>query len=99
MLGTLLRRVTIKTLDAVVDKGRTSEHAPVRVAASALDKVRGVVGLDAIESQAPLPPWSGAQPDQPMWETDRKKLHKHRLERGIIREDDGSAAASAAEPK
>ncbi len=96
MLGTLLRRVTIKTLDAVVDKGRTSEHAPVRAAASALDRVRGVVGLDEVEPQAPLPAWSGERPDQPMWETDRKKLHKHQLERGIIREDDGSGAAAGA---
>jgi rhodanese-related sulfurtransferase/Fe-S cluster biogenesis protein NfuA/glutaredoxin len=101
MLGTLLRRVTIKTLDAVVDRGRTSEHAPVRVAASALDRVRGVMGLDEIEPQAPIPSWSGDLPDQPMWETDRRKLHKHRLERGIIREDDGSTAgadAGAAKP-
>lgn len=104
MLGTLLRRVTIKTLDAVVDRGRTSERAPVRAAASALDRVRGVVGLDIVEPQAPIPAWSGERPDQPMWETDRKKLHKHRLERGIIREDDGSpgaagsVAGSAAQP-
>jgi Fe-S cluster biogenesis protein NfuA/rhodanese-related sulfurtransferase/glutaredoxin len=101
MLGTLLRRVTIKTLDAVVDRGRTSERAPVRAAASALDRVRGVVGLDVVEPQAPIPAWSGERPDQPMWETDRKKLHKHRLERGIIREDEGappSAGQGAAQP-
>lgn len=99
MLGTLLRRVTIKTLDTVVDKGRTSELAPVRVAASALDRVRGVVGLDAIEPQAPIPTWSGDRPDQPMWETDRKKLRKHQLERGIIREDEGpQPGAAAAQP-
>jgi Fe-S cluster biogenesis protein NfuA/rhodanese-related sulfurtransferase/glutaredoxin len=96
MLGTLLRRVTIKTLDAVVDKGRTSEHAPVRVAASALDRVRGVVGLDAIEPQAPIPAWSPDQPDQPMWESDRRKLRKHQLDRGILREDDGAPAGPAA---
>lgn len=95
MLGTLLRRVTIKTLDAVVDKGRTSEHAPVRAAASALDRVRGVVGLDEVQPQAPLPSWSGGTPEQPMWDSDRKKLHKHQLERGIIREDDGSEPAAA----
>jgi len=96
MLGTLLRRVTIKTLDAVVDKGRTSEHGPVRAAASALDRVRGAVGLDEVEPQAPIPSWSGDQPDQPMWDSDRKKLHKHRLERGIIRENDGSPAGADA---
>lgn len=95
MLGTLLRRVTIKTLDAVVDKGRESERAPLRAAASVLDRVRGVVGLDEVEPQAPIPAWSGGQPEQPMWDSDRKKLHKHRLERGIIREDDGGAPASA----
>jgi rhodanese-related sulfurtransferase/Fe-S cluster biogenesis protein NfuA/glutaredoxin len=98
MLGTLLRRVTIKTLDAVVDKGRTSEHAPLRVAASALDRVRGVVGLDEVQPQAPVPAWSGGMADQPMWESDRRKLHKHRLERGIIREDDAGPAGAATTP-
>lgn len=98
MLGTLFRRVTVKTLDVVVDKGRTSEHAPLRVAASALDRVRGVVGLDAVQPQVPVPAWSGGQPDQPMWETDRRKLHKHRLERGILREDDAPTAGEAAKP-
>lgn len=101
MLGTLLRRVTVKTLDVVVDKGRSSGHAPLRVAASALDRVRGVVGLDAVEPQAPVPAWSGSRPEQPMWETDRKKLRKHQLERGIIREDEdeaeGTEATAAAE--
>lgn len=95
MLGTLLRRVTVKTLDAVVDRGRTSERAPVRAAASALDRVRGVVGLAVVEPQAPVPSWSAARPDQPMWETDRKKLHKHQLERGIIREEEAPAKADA----
>lgn len=98
MIGTLIRRVAIKTLDAVVDKGRASERGPVRAAASALDRARGVVGLDAIDPQAPLPPWSGQEPHQPMWESDRKKLHKHRIERGIIGEDDGAEADGAAVP-
>ncbi|MCX4246870.1 NifU family protein [Paraliomyxa miuraensis] len=96
MLGTLIRRVTVKTLDVVVDKGRSSEHAPLRAAASALDRVRGVVGLDVVEAQAPLPTWSGDQPDQPMWASDRKKLRKHQLEKGIIRDEDEDAAASSA---
>lgn len=98
MLGTLVRRVTVKTLDAVVDRGRSSEHAPLRAAATALDRVRGVVGLDSIPPQGPLPSWSGAQPDQPMWETDRKKLRKHQIDRGIIKEgaDEEAATAEAA---
>lgn len=96
MLGTLLRRVTIKTLDAVVDKGRESERAPVRAAAGVLDRMRGVVGLDEVQPQAPAPAWTGGQPEQPMWDSDRKKLHKHRLERGILREDEGSSAAAEA---
>lgn len=95
MLGTLLRRVTVKTLDVVVDRGRTSERAPVRAVASALDRVRGAVGLDVIEPQAPVPAWSLERPDQPMWETDRRKLHKHRLERGIIREEEAPSEAAA----
>ncbi|MCB9715946.1 MAG: NifU family protein [Myxococcales bacterium] len=98
MLGTLVRRVTVKTLDAVIDRGRSSERAPVRAAASALDKVRGVVGLDAIPSQAPLPTWSGRTPEQPMWESDRKKLHKHRIDQGIDEEGEDEATAAAPAP-
>lgn len=95
MLGTLVRRVTIKTLDAVVDKGRSSERSPVRVAAAALDRVRGAVGLDEITRESPLPGWSGDTPDQPMWGSDRKKLRKHQIDRGIIKEQEEEAAEVA----
>ncbi len=87
MLGTLFRRVTVRTLDAVVDKGRASASAPVRAAASAIDRVRGVVGLDDVQPQAPLPQWSSERPEQPMWDSDRNKLRKFQLDRGIIKED------------
>lgn len=100
MLGTLVRRVTVRTLDTVVDRGRTSEHAPVRAAATVIDRVRGAVGLDAVQPQGPLPSWSGDVADQPMWDSDRKKLHKHRLDRGIIKEGaDEEQAAEAAPAK
>jgi Fe-S cluster biogenesis protein NfuA/glutaredoxin len=99
MLGTLLRRVTIRTLDVVVDKGRASQRAPIRLAVGALDRARGLVGLDAVRREQPMPPWSGNRPDQPMWGTDRKKLHKHRLETGIIKEEEGGQAAPTATPK
>ncbi|MCA9707247.1 MAG: NifU family protein, partial [Myxococcales bacterium] len=100
MLGTLLRRFTVKTLDVVVDRGRSSGRAPVRAAASALDRMRGMVGLDVIPPQAPLPDWTGAQPEQPMWESDRKKLRKHQIDRGIIQEsaDEAGPASSAPAP-
>ena len=98
MLGTLLRRVTVKTLDVVVDKGRSSERAPVRAAASALDRARGVVGLDEIPPQAPNPEWTGETPDQHMWDSDRKKLHKHQVDHGIIKPDDDEDETVAAEP-
>lgn len=99
MIGTLFRRVTVKTLDVVVDRGRRSSRAPLRVAASALDRVRGAVGLDAVLPTRPIPVWSDERPDQPMWESDRKKLHKHQLDRGIIKEEaDEPAAAPDAGP-
>lgn len=97
MIGTLFRRVTVRTLDAVVDRGRRSSAAPVRVAASALDRVRGVVGLQEVEPTRPQPAWTGQRPDQPMWESDRKKLRKYQLDRGILKEEsDEQADASAA---
>ena len=99
MIGTLFRRVTVKTLDVVVDRGRRSSRAPVRVAASALDRVRGVVGLHEVLPTRSVPVWSGERPDQPMWESDRKKLRKHQLDRGILVEEaDEPAAAPAAGP-
>lgn len=95
MLGTLVRRVTIKTLDAVVEQGEQSSRAPVRFAAKALDRVRSAVGLESIERRFETPPWQGEHPAQPMWETDRRKLHKHRLDTGILKEDADEAAPAA----
>ena len=97
MLGTLFRRATIKTLDLVVDRGRTSERAPVRAVATALDRARSMVGLDGVRREQPLPKWEARHPERPMWESDRKKLHKFQVEHGIVEEDDGEAASKAAE--
>jgi glutaredoxin 3 len=97
MLGTLLKRVTVRTLDAVVARGRESSSQALRVAASGLDRLRGVVGLDRVDVRLDIPAWDGAQPDQPMWQSDREKLHKHRVDRGIVKPQ-GAAAAAKAEP-
>ena len=96
MLGTLVRRVTIKSLDAVVERGQQSSRIPVRLAASAIHRARTMVGLDRIERLGETPAWQGAKPEQPMWETDRKKLHKHRLDQGIIKEGQDAPAAAPA---
>jgi Fe-S cluster biogenesis protein NfuA/rhodanese-related sulfurtransferase/glutaredoxin len=96
MLGTLLRRATIKTLDLVVDRGRTSGHAPVRAVASVLDRARTFVGLDGVRREIPLPTWEGRHPERPMWESDRKKLRKFQVEHGIIQDEDGEAATKEA---
>jgi Fe-S cluster biogenesis protein NfuA/rhodanese-related sulfurtransferase/glutaredoxin len=92
MIGTIARRATVKLLDVVVERGQRSSHAPVRVAAGALQRARALVGLDAVGRDAPLPDWSGSTPERPMWETDKKKLHKWQLERGIIQEEGSDAA-------
>ena len=97
MLGTLVRRVTIKTLDAVVDQGEQSSRTPVRLAARALDRARAVLGLQRIERRAPTPSWEGRPPEQPMWETDRKKLHKFKVDHGIIQEQEAPADEVAAD--
>ena len=77
----------MQSLDVIVTRGRQSERTPVRVMASAIDQARSVVGLDAIQREAPLPSWSGGHPDRPMWQSDQKKLRKFQLEKGIITED------------
>lgn len=87
MLGTLFRRATVKTLDLVVDRGRTSGHAPVRAVATVLDHARSLVGLDTVGRGVPLPDWEERHPERPMWESDRKKLRKFQVEHGIIEEE------------
>jgi len=91
VIGTLLKRITVHTLDRVVERGKTSEHAPVRLAAAGLDRVRGIVGLDRIDVRLDLPDWDGGTPDQPMWQTDRDKLRKYQQDRGIIKPEKGEA--------
>lgn len=97
MIGTILRRITVHTLDRVVERGRSSELAPVRIAAAGLDRVRGLVGLDRIDIRLEIPGWDGSAPDQPMWQTDRDKLRKWQLDRGILKPEKG-AEAKPAEP-
>lgn len=89
MIGTLLKRITVHTLDRVVERGKTSEHAPVRLAAAGLDRARGLVGLDRIDVRLDLPSWDGSTPDQPMWQTDRDKLRKWQQDRGILKPEKG----------
>jgi Fe-S cluster biogenesis protein NfuA/rhodanese-related sulfurtransferase/glutaredoxin len=86
MLGTLVRRIAVRTLDVVVDRGRRSQRGPVRVAALALDRARGLVGLERVECTIDLPAWTGDTPERPMWDSDRKKLRKWQLEQGIAKE-------------
>ncbi len=81
----------MKTLDAVSEKAEQSNVPAVQKAGAALDKVRGVVGLDRIDTRSPMPPWQGQKPDQPMWQSDRDKLYKHQVDRGIIDPAEGEA--------
>lgn len=99
MIGTLLRRLTVRTLDVVVERGKESERPTVRLAANGLDTVRGWVGLDRLgPARTNMPAWDGTQPEQPMWQTDRDKLHKHRVDKGIIKPEGAKAPAPVAEP-
>ena len=97
MIGTLIKRLTVRTLDVVVERGRESERPTLRMAATGLDRVRGWVGLDRIERRTVSPPWDGSQPEQPMWQTDKDKLHKHRVDRGIIKPE-GATGPAPVEP-
>src|SRR5687767_7660797 len=98
MIATIAKRVTVKLLDAVVERGRNSPVAPVRVAADALQRARALVGLGEVEREAPLPSWSGATPERPMWGTDKKKMHKWQLDRGIIKEEGVEPSVAAVAP-
>ncbi len=91
MLGRLVRRAAVQSLDALVTRGKVSERSPIRVMAAAIDQARSVVGLDTINREAPLPAWSEGHPDRPMWETDKRKLHKFQVDKGIIEPDVGEA--------
>ncbi len=93
MIGTLIKRLTVRTLDVVVARGKESERGAVRAAATGLDRVRGWVGLDRIPVRLEVPSWDGAEPVQPMWQSDRDKLQKHRLDKGIIKPEGAVAAA------
>lgn len=95
MFGTILKRVTVKVLDGMVERGKQSERTVVRLAATGLDRARGWVGLDHIDIHLVVPSWDGSQPDQPMWGTDRDKLNKWRMDKGIIKPPTGAAAEPA----
>lgn len=94
MLMTLAQRITVRVLDSVIDRGQRSELGGVRLAAGALHRARSIVGLDQVRRDAELPEWSRVQPERPMWESDRKKLHKWQLDTGIVKDE---AAAPKAE--
>lgn len=99
MIGTLLKRITVHTLDRVVERGKASERAPLRLAAEGLDRVRGLVGLDRIDIRLEPPPWDGSTPDQPMWPSDQEKLRKWQIDRGIVKPAKAAdAPAPAAAP-
>jgi len=93
MLGTLVHRITVRTLDVVIARGRRSSRAPVRVAATALDRARSIVGLARVRPVIDLPPWTGDQPERPMWGSDQRKLRKWQIEQGIVKEEGSEAAA------
>ena len=96
MIGTLIKRFTVRALDVVVERGRESERGVVRAAATGLDRVRGWVGLDRIPVRLEVPSWDGAEPVQPMWQSDRDKLHKHRLDKGILKPEGAAPPAVVA---
>lgn len=95
MIGTIIKRLTVRTLDVVVARGKESERAALRMAAAGLDRARGWVGLDRVRGRIVPPPWDGTTPEQPMWQSDRDKLHKHRVDKGIIKAPGAAAPAPA----
>lgn len=84
--------MTVRTLDGLVEKGRKSQRRPLRAAAGVLDKARGLVGLEGVPVRSPMPDWTGQNPEQPMWDTDKSKLRKHQVDKGIIQPQAQEAA-------
>jgi len=86
----------------VIDHGQSSERAPVRAAAGALDRLRKVVGLYEIPPRTPLPDLDGGHPERPMWRSDQEKLRRFQIDHGIIKaedeKDDGDRVEAAAPP-
>jgi Fe-S cluster biogenesis protein NfuA/glutaredoxin len=97
VIKTLAHRVTVRTLDAVVERGRKSKRGTVRTAAGVLDRARSMVGLDGIPTVSPIPEFDGAPPDKPMWESDRKRFRKWQEAQGV-EFDDGETSAEAEKP-
>lgn len=97
MITTMVRRLTVKTLDAVVERARDSKRAPVRAVGGVIDKARGAVGLDKIEPSINMPTWTGKVADEPMWPSTQKKLAKWRETHGVKTFDEPGDAAAAAE--
>lgn len=93
MITTLAQRLTVMLLDTAVERGAQSRFIGVRLAAGALDRARGWIGLDRVRRASPLPDWQPTAPDRPMWETDRKKLRKWQLDRGILKDETAGAEA------
>ncbi len=93
-----MRRLVVRTLDTVVDRGKSSTQPLVRRAATGLDHARSLVGLDRIDLRTDIPAWAGAVPKQPMWPSDQDKLKKHRVDRGIDKAEASDKTAAAAKP-
>jgi Fe-S cluster biogenesis protein NfuA/rhodanese-related sulfurtransferase/glutaredoxin len=57
-----------------------------------------MLGLSKVARHAPMPEWTGDLPHRPMWESDRKKMHKWQVDQGIAAaEGDSDVAEAAAE--
>lgn len=95
MIGTMVHRLTVKTLDHVVERARESRRAPVRAVGDALDRARARFGLDRIAPTLDLPTWTGQVADEPMWPSTQKKLAKWRENHGVKTFDDGSVRPEA----
>ncbi len=100
MLATLARRLVVKGLDAVEERGRSSSRRPVRVAADALHRVRSVAGVAGNEPRNPIPRWTGQAAPHPMWDSDKRKVAKWRQRMGHEAPPEAEAveAAQAARP-
>ncbi|TPV96676.1 MAG: hypothetical protein B7733_03450 [Myxococcales bacterium FL481] len=83
VIATLARRIAVHTLDHVVERGERSSKAPARQAAKVLDRLRTAAGLKNIATRSPAHEWPDVVEDVPMWDSDRKKLEKHRKDHGI----------------
>ncbi|MEE9385342.1 MAG: NifU family protein [Nannocystaceae bacterium] len=61
-----------------------------------LDRLRQATGLTNVDPRSEAPQWPSRIAEVPMWQSDKRRLHKHQLEQGIIETSSGTESVANA---